>query len=88
MRRIVAVVAVALLVAACEAPSSLDNLPYSLNCGPLEPAECERQAAEIVSVITRETPERSISSIVFLNPEGHAQVILDDGTEVGWGERL
>ncbi len=61
---------------------------YSLDCGPLDRATCEREAAEIVSVVTRYNPGRPVSSIVFTNAEGHAVVMLDDGTEIGWGERL
>lgn len=61
---------------------------YSLDCGPLDRADCEEWATEMVSVVTREFPDRGVTSIVIWNAAGHAQVLLDDRTEVGFGERL
>lgn len=61
--------------------------PYVVDCGPLPEDQCEKEAAEIANVVGRGHPDRSIVSITFLNRQAHAEVILDDGTEVGWGER-
>jgi hypothetical protein len=59
-----------------------------VRCGPLPREECERRAAEIERVVERDNPGRQVVLISFVNAEGHARVMLDDDTEVGWGERL
>jgi hypothetical protein len=69
-----------MLVASCERS-------YSLDCGPLDPKACDDRATEIVSVISREFAGRGVPSIVILNAIGHAHVVLNDGTKVGFGER-
>jgi hypothetical protein len=81
VHRIVALFCAVLFLTSC-------GHPYSLDCGPLDRTDCEHQATEIVSIVTRDNPGRSVTSIVFVNTSGDARVILDDGTEVGWGERL
>ena len=81
MRRLVGLVCGMLLLASC-GPS------YSLDCGPLDRAACEERATEILSVISVNFPGRTVRSIVIENEAGHAQVVLDDGREVGFGERL
>lgn len=59
-----------------------------VDCGPLDTSECDAAAQEIQETFAVEYPNRRIVSIEFLNEEGHAVVLLDDGTEVGFGERL
>lgn len=81
MRRIAALFSVALMAASC-------SLAPSVDCGPLDRATCEEEAAQIVSVVQRDNPGRTVQSIEFINADGHARVILDDGEEIGWGERL
>jgi hypothetical protein len=77
---VIGVVSAALLVASC-------MRSYSLDCGPLNAKACDERATVIESVVSREFVGRRVASIVILNPEGHAQVILDDGTKLGFGER-
>jgi hypothetical protein len=60
---------------------------YSLDCGPLGHTACAQRATQIVSVLKRNFPGRAVSRIVIQNLQGDAQVILDDGTEVGFGRR-
>jgi hypothetical protein len=81
MRKITGLVCAMLLLASC-------GRSYSLDCGPLDHAACEERATEIVSVISRNFPGRTVRSIVIENAAGHAQVVLDDGRVVGFGERL
>ena len=81
MRHITALVATALIAASC-------SLAPSVDCGPLEHATCEEEAAQIVSVVQRDNPGRTVRSIEFLNADGHARVMLDNGEEIGWGDRL
>ena len=59
-----------------------------MRCGPLPHDQCEGRAAEIERIVERENPGRHVVLISFVNAEGHARVLLDDDTEVGWGERL
>jgi hypothetical protein len=48
---------------------------------------CEERAAAIVSGVSSAFAGRRVASIVILNIEGDARVILNDGTEVGFGRR-
>ena len=57
-------------------------------CGPLEAAECGEAVEAIQLTLGREYPNRRVVFIEFVNEEGHASIRLDDGTEIGWGERL
>ena len=57
-------------------------------CGPLEASECGEAVEVIQSTLGREYPNRRVVFIEFVNEEGHASIRLDDGTEIGWGERL
>jgi hypothetical protein len=61
---------------------------FQVDCGRLEPAACQARVAEIESVVVGEFPGRRIVWIRIVNDEGHAMVRLDDGTEIGFGERL
>jgi hypothetical protein len=61
--------------------------PYALDCGPLVMQACEERAAAIVSGVSSAFAGRRVASIVILNIEGDARVILNDGTEVGFGRR-
>jgi len=81
MRRITALLTAAAILASC-------SLAASVDCGPLDRATCEQEAAEIVSVVQRDNPGRTVRSIEFLNADAHARVMLDNGEEIGWGERL
>ncbi len=81
MRLILGFLCAALMLTSC-------GHPYSLDCGPLDRAACEERATQIVSTVMKAFPSHSVSSIVIVNAAGHAKVLLDDGTEVGFGERL
>jgi hypothetical protein len=72
---------VALAILGCE-------LGRQVDCGPMESQACEQRVLEIESQIASEYPGRLITQIEILNLEGHAQITLDDGTEIGFGERL
>jgi hypothetical protein len=72
----------ALTTSACVTP------PPEVRCGPVPPDPCEEQAVEIERVVERDNPGRQVVHISFVNAEGDARVLLDDDTEVGWGERL
>lgn len=61
--------------------------PYDLQCGPLAKTDCLDHANLIVEALAHYHPWDAVSSIEFLHDERHAFVILDDGTEIGWGER-
>jgi hypothetical protein len=80
--RAAAVALLAMLLGACD---GLFGPP--INCGPLEPSACDQAVEEIRAVVIREYPARRIVFIEFVNEDGHANVRLDDGTEIGWGER-
>jgi len=80
MRRIAALVMTTLMASCSLAPS--------VDCGPLDRTRCEEEAGQIVSVVQRDNPGRTVQSIEFLNADGHARVMLDNGEEIGWGERL
>ncbi|HET7646076.1 MAG TPA: hypothetical protein VFM03_06275 [Candidatus Limnocylindria bacterium] len=62
-------------------------LAPSVDCGPLDRGTCEEEAAQVVSVVQRDNRGRTVRSIQFLNVDGHARVMLDNGDEIGWGER-
>jgi hypothetical protein len=81
VRTIIGLLVLGLSITAC-------SFTVGVNCGPLDPDQCEGRASEIVSVVEQNNPGRRVVSIEFLNAEGHARVVLDDDTEVGWGERL
>jgi len=81
MQRITTLLTTALMLASC-------SLAASLDCGPLDRATCEQEAAEIVSVVERDNPGRTVRSIEYLNADAHARVMLDNGEEIGWGARL
>jgi hypothetical protein len=70
----------ALLISAC-------GPTYSLDCGPLARPACVARAQQIVSIIKRNFPDRTVSSIRIDNRAGEALVILDDGSEVAFGHR-
>lgn len=59
-----------------------------VDCGPLAAAECTRAVDELRERLGREFPNRSVVYVQFINDQGHASVRLDDGTEIGVGERL
>jgi hypothetical protein len=71
-----------LLTTACLLP------PPEVRCGPMPRDPCEEQAAEIERIVERDNPGRHVVLISFVNAAGHARVLLDDDTEIGWGERL
>jgi hypothetical protein len=83
MTRVALVLVCAFVVGACDA-----LFPPQIDCGPLDTAECEAAVDSIVSSVSEEYPHRRVMSIEILNQEGHATVRLDDGTEIGFGERL
>lgn len=72
---------VALAILGCQPGQQID-------CGPMETQACEQRVLEIETQIASEYPGRVITRIEILNLEGHAQITLDDGTEIGFGERL
>lgn len=74
-------IAAATLLASCQLFTSVD-------CGPMDDAACDARVSEIRAVVEREDPGRSIRSIVIVTEDGEATVILDDGTEIGFGVRL
>ncbi len=59
-----------------------------VRCGPLSTSECEQEAQEIQRNLSLKFPNRRVVYIEFVNDEAHAIVRLDDGTEIGIGERL
>ena len=59
-----------------------------IDCGPLNASECDQAVQAIQETMATHYPNRRIVYIEFLNDEGHATVRLDDGTEIGVGERL
>ena len=70
-------------------PTVMPESPgYTLDCGPMSVPDCEEHAEDIVSVVRDANPDRSVVAVAILNEQGHADVTLDDGTEIGWGERL
>jgi hypothetical protein len=72
----------AIFVAAC------DVFGPQIDCGPLEASACREAVQMIEATLQREFPTRRVVLVEFLNEDGHANVRLDDGTEIGWGERL
>lgn len=61
---------------------------YSIDCGPLGNAACADRVTQIVSVVKQNFPDRKVASIVVENALGDARVLLDDGTQIGFGRRL
>lgn len=78
----------ALLLLSCRQSLPPITLDYALMCGPLDRDSCLRAAAVVASSVEGDHPGRRVVMIQFVNLEGHAVVILDDGTEIGWGDRL
>ena len=78
--RIAAVFGALLTLSAC-------GLSYDLDCGPMGRTACLDEADAIIEAMARYHSGESVSSIEFFDEEGHALVMLDDGTEIGWGER-
>ena len=64
------------------------GLLRTVECGPLDDQACAEVVRDIESVVARSHPGRSIQSIQILDARGQARVVLDDGREIGWGERL
>ena len=58
MRRITALVTTALMAASC-------SLAPSVDCGPLDRATCEEEAAHIISVVQRDNPDGQSSRSSF-----------------------
>lgn len=83
--RLVPTVATAAITALTVAGCTLFRIT---DCGPLDADDCSALVSQIEQVVAREYPGRSIVEIHVLNADGHAEIRLDDDTEIGWGERL
>lgn len=68
--------------------SACGLLGPEVRCGPLGDLECERAVTRIVEAVANEYPDRRVVYVEFVNAQGHGTVRLDDGTEIGFGERL
>lgn len=64
------------------------TVDYALMCGPLDRDLCLLTASTVALSVEDDHPGRQVVMIRFINVQGHAIVVLDDGTEIGWGDRL
>ena len=68
--------------AASATPAAAD-LPYRLDCGPMEQIECEATASRIATTVNKWKPDRVIITITIRRLDGDYDLAFDDGTGVG-----
>ena len=61
-------------------PAPTAEQPYHLSCGPMEPAECQARALQIVASVERAYPTRKLVYLSFTSVDGDSQLYFDDGT--------
>ena len=63
-------------------PAHAGELPYALDCGPMQRTDCERHARQIAERAGRNHPGRTVVSVHITGPDGDYDVLLDDGTAI------
>lgn len=74
MRRALSAIALACAGASCSL------LPPRVECGPLEPTECEQRTRTIVAESLESVPTRRLVQLTFIDDKGSYSAEFDDGT--------